>query len=79
MMDIQFSLWPLDDPHLKDEMKEVTDVLDKHGLKYEMNTMSTTLKGDWDEVMACIKECHTVLRERHNRVLCQITIDDDAA
>jgi len=78
-MDIQFSLWPLGDMHLKDEMAEVQEVLDKSGLKYEMNTMSTTLSGDWDVVMKCIKDCHMVLRKRHKRVLCQITIDDDAA
>lgn len=78
-MDIQFSLWPLGDMYLKDEMKEVQEILDKSGLKYEMNAMSTTLKGEWDEVMSCIKQCHDTLRKRHKRVLCQITIDDDAA
>ena len=39
-MDIQFSLWPLGDMDLKDEMAEVQEVLDKSGLKYKMNTMS---------------------------------------
>ena len=78
-MDIQFSLWPLGDEHLKDEMKEVQQVLDSHGLKYTMNAMSTTLSADWDKAMACVKECHETLRKRHKRVLCQITIDDDAA
>lgn len=78
-MDIQFSLWPLGDNDLKDEMKEVAEVLDKSKLKYEMNAMSTTLKGDWDDAMKCIKECHDVLRKRHKRVLCQVMIDDDQA
>lgn len=78
-MDIQFSLWPLGDMDLKDEMEEVQAILNKSGLEHHMNTMSTTLKGDWADAMACIKECHDVLRKRHKRVLCQITIDDDAA
>jgi len=78
-MDVQFSLWPLGDMHLKDEMAEVQQVLDRQSLKCEMNAMSTTLSGEWDDVMACIKECHDVLRKRHKRVLCNIMIDDDAA
>lgn len=78
-MDIQFSLWPLGDTDLKDEMEEVKEILDKSKIKYDMNAMSTTLKGDWDDAMKCIKKCHDVLRKRHKRVLCTITIDDDAA
>ena len=78
-MDIQFSLWPLGDEHLKDDMQVVTDVLEKHGLEYKMNQMSTTLSGDWEAAMKCIKECHEALRKTHKRVLCQITIDDDQA
>jgi uncharacterized protein YqgV (UPF0045/DUF77 family) len=77
-MDIQFSLWPIGDEHLEDEMKEVQAILDESGLKYDMNVMSTTLSGDWDKVMSCIKQCHETLRKRHSRVLCQIVIDDDA-
>lgn len=78
-MDIQFSLWPLGDTDLKDEMVEVKQILDASDLEYDMNAMSTTLKGDWDVAMQAIKDCHQVLRKRHNRVLCQIMIDDDAA
>ena len=77
-MDIQFSLWPLGDNDLKDEMKEVQGILDKAKVEYDMNAMSTTLKGDWDDAMKAIKDCHDVLRKRHKRVLCQIMIDDDA-
>lgn len=77
-MDIQFSLWPLGDNDLKDEMKEVQEILDKSKVDYDMNAMSTTLKGDWDDAMKAIKDCHDVLRRRHKRVLCQIVIDDDA-
>lgn len=78
-MDVQFSLWPLGDMYLKDEMEDVQKVLDESGIKYEMNAMSTVLSGDWDNIMKCIKDCHMVLRKRHKRVLCNITIDDDAA
>lgn len=77
-MDIQFSLWPIGDDDLGDEMQEVQAVLDESGLKYDMNPMSTTLSGDWAAVMACIQKCHDTLRKRHKRVLCQIVIDDDA-
>lgn len=78
-MDIQFSLWPLGDTDLKDEMEEVKDILDKAKVDYDMNAMSTTLKGEWDDAMKAIGDCHKVLRKRHKRVLCQIVIDDDAA
>ena len=78
-MDIQFSLWPIGDDQLEDEMQEVREILDGSGLKYDMNAMSTTLSGDWNDAMACIKQCHETLRKRHDRVLCQIVIDDDNA
>ncbi len=78
-MDIQFSLWPMDDVHLEDDMQVVSGILEKHGLDHRMNRMSTSLTGDWDDAMKCIKECHDALRKTHKRVLCQITIDDDTA
>ncbi len=75
----QFSVWPLDDPHLRDEMSLVREVLGECGLEYQMNRMSTNLEGSWDEVMEAIGKCHRKLRESHKRVLIQITVDDDGA
>ncbi len=33
-------------------------VIQKHGLKRELHAYGTNIEGDWDAVMAAVKECH---------------------
>lgn len=35
-------------------------VLEESGLNYEVNSNSTNIEGDWDEVFSVIKQCHKV-------------------
>lgn len=74
----QFSVWPLDEPHMAKDMSQLTDVLDTLGVHYEMGPMGTTLQGDWAQVMEAIEKCHHHVRNHHSRVFTSITIDDDA-
>lgn len=74
----QFSVWPLDNPHMSKDLSEIAAILDKMSVRYELGPMGTTLEGDWDEVMAAIKACQEEVRRHHQRVLTSITIDDDA-
>jgi len=74
----QFSIWPLDNPHMSPDIARIATVLDRLECTYELGPMNTTIEGTWPEVMNAIQACHEVLRESHNRVLTNITIDDDS-
>lgn len=74
----QFSIWPLDNPHLSKDVAAAAEILDQLEVSYEVNAMGTTVEGDWEEVMAAIHACHQALRSCHTRVLTSITIDDDS-
>jgi uncharacterized protein (TIGR00106 family) len=74
----QFSIWPLDEPHMAKDMSQLTEVLQRHGVEYEMGPMGTTVQGEWNDVMGAIEACHRHLRDSHRRVFTSITIDDDA-
>lgn len=38
-------------------------VLQNSGLKHQMHAYGTNVEGDWDEVMAAVKQCHEVVHE----------------
>lgn len=40
---------------------ECEKVLARHGLKTELHAYGTNIEGDFDAVMAAIKECHAVV------------------
>ena len=54
----------------------VIDLIDKSGLPYKLGPMSTTIEGDWDEVMALINKARLRLRREYPRLYISITIDD---
>ncbi len=72
-----FSIWTLDDPHMRDDMQVVRDTLDERGISYTMNKMSTTIEGSLAEISESIEACRQRLAVTHNRLLIQITFDDD--
>ena len=38
-------------------------IFDEAGLKTTLHAYGTNIEGDWDEVMAAVKKCHTELHE----------------
>ena len=38
-------------------------VLEKAGLKKHLHANGTNIEGEWDEVMAAIQECHSVIHQ----------------
>lgn len=40
---------------------EVERVLQESGLNFELHANGTNLEGDWDAVMAAIRNCHEIL------------------
>lgn len=74
----QFSIWPLDNPHLSRDVAAATEILDQLGVNYEVHAMGTTIEGEWHEVMEAIHACHQAVRAKHSRVFATISIDDDS-
>ena len=74
----QFSIWPLDNPHLSRDINDVAQVLGQSRVRYEVGPMGTTVEGDWHSVMEAVHACHKFLRGSHQRIVTTITIDDDA-
>lgn len=51
------------------------DIVDRSGVAYRLNPMGTVLEGEWDEVMAVVKQCYVRMRKDCNRISCSIKID----
>ncbi len=51
------------------------DIIDKSGVSYRLNPMGTVIEGEWDEVMAVVKQCYERMKKDCNRISCSIKID----
>ncbi len=61
---------------LGDKIAEVLKIVDASGLPYKVNPMGTVVEGDWNEVMALIRKCHSAVMKSGDRVMTTISIDD---
>lgn len=57
---------------------DLVKIVEESGLDYRLTPMSTVVEGEWDEVMSLVTRCHKKTREKANRVITSITIDDRA-
>ena len=51
------------------------DIIDNSGVSYQLNPMGTVLEGEWDQVMAVVKDCYEKMRQDCNRITCSLKID----
>ena len=68
---VAFSLAPAvtdADGGVAEAVAEVVRVVRASGLPHETNAMFTNVEGEWDEVMALVKQCVDVLTARSPRV-----------
>ncbi len=73
----EFSIMPVGKGEsLSQDVAEAIKIIRKSGLKYQLGPMGTCLEGEWDRVLAVIKECQDKLLETSNRVYLVITIDE---
>jgi uncharacterized protein (TIGR00106 family) len=73
----QFTVFPVGAKEsLSKDVAKIMDAIDKSGLPYKVSALSTTVEGNWDEIMALVKKCHNIMRRANNRVYTSITIDD---
>ncbi|MCW2679888.1 MAG: hypothetical protein JWM62_1289 [Frankiales bacterium] len=68
---VAFSLAPAsasEDGGVSEAVAEVVRVVRASGLPHETNAMFTNVEGEWEEVMALVKQCVDVLTARSPRV-----------
>ncbi len=73
---VEFSIYPLFKEHMSKDVAKVIETLQQTGLPYRLGPMSTSVEGDWDQVMEAIRRCHQLVALDCDRVLTIITIDD---
>lgn len=75
----ELSVIPLGgDVHLSDELKDVLAVVHASGLPYKLGPTSTAIEGEWDEVMATVRDCHEAARRHTSHVITLLKVEDDA-
>lgn len=73
----EFSINPTDATHISTDVAKIVEVLEQSGLTYRLGPMSTSIEGDWEQVMDAIHRCHQVVADGgHGRLITNIVIDD---
>jgi len=73
-----FTIFPLDkgnEPSLAPYVANALKIIACSGLPYELGAMGTVLEGEFDKIMAVVKECHDSLREISDRIYITLAID----
>ena len=76
MLLAEFSIWPMD----KGEsvglyVARCLEVIDRSGLPYKLGPLGTCIEGEWDQVMAVVRQCHEHLSQHSSRIACTIKMD----
>jgi len=76
-MVVDFSIMPVGKGEsLSEHVAEAVRLVKQSGLPCRVGPMSTTVEGQWDEVMALVKRCRDKMLAGCNRVYLVIKIDD---
>lgn len=76
---VELSIIPVGEGvHLSERIAEVMRIVDASGLSYQLTPAGTCIEGDWDEVMALVKQCHDQMRQHTSHVFTHIRIEDQA-
>ena len=76
MLLLEFSMSPMDKGEsVSDYVSRSLKIISESGVDYRLNPMGTVLEGEWDEVMAVVKECYETMKSDCKRITCAIKID----
>ena len=76
MVLLEFSMYPTDKGEsVSDYVKRSLEIIDDSGLPYRLGPMGTCVEGEYDEVMAVVKQCYDRMRTDCGRIACQIKFD----
>jgi len=76
MVLLEFSIFPLGKgesvgPHVA----RCLDIVDRSGLDYRCHAMGTTLEGEFDEAIECVRQCFQAMAADCDRIECSMKID----
>ena len=76
MVLLEFSMSPMDKGEsVSEQVARSLKIIDEGGVLYRLNPMGTVLEGEFDEVMAVVKQCYETMRADCKRITCGIKID----
>ena len=76
MVLLEFSMSPMDKGEsVSSYVSRSLKIISESGVDYRLNPMGTVLEGEWDEVMAVVKQCYEKMRSDCKRITCSIKID----
>ena len=76
MLLLEFSMYPTDKGvSVSQYVKGNLEIIDDSGLPYKLGPMGTCLEGEYDEVMAVVRQCYERMSQDSDRIACQIKMD----
>lgn len=60
------------------DLADAIELVDESGLDYKVTPTSTVVEGEWDELVDVARRCHGSVREKSDRVITLIKLDDHA-
>lgn len=73
---VNLAIFPLDQgEELADHVSRAVAIIRDSGLPHALGPMGTAMEGDYDAVMAVVKQCHDAMRAECRRVYLAITVD----
>lgn len=76
MLLLEFSMYPTDKgAGVSEQVARSLEIIHASGLPYRLGPMGTTLEGEYDEVMAVVRQCFERMSGDSDRVACQVKMD----
>lgn len=76
MLLAEISMWPMDKGEsVGAYVAPLLDIIDRSGLAYRLGPLGTSIEGEWDEVMAVLKQCFEHLSTDSTRIACTVKMD----
>ena len=73
---VDFSIFPVDKGEsVSAYVSRAVKTIKESGLAYKLGPMSTSIEGEWDEVMALVGRCFDAMKKDCNRVYMTIKVD----
>lgn len=73
---VELSIFPMDKGEsLSPYVARAVEVIEQSGLAYVFGPMSTSIEGEWDEVMAVVDACYKALEPDCHRILVHFRAD----
>ncbi len=60
------------------DLADAIKLVDQSGLEYKLTPTATVVEGEWDDLLALARRCHDSMRQKTERVITFIKLDDYA-